>query len=152
MKESKNKEKSVFIHSSISPQFVGESIAKHQTKTSIGAHEIFLGQVRSDIIENKAVMAIEFSAYEEMANEKAAEIREEAFEKFNITCMHVYHSLGRIEIGEICFFVFASSAHRADARHAVAWLVDKIKSELPIFGKEILEDNTEIWKTNKPLK
>ena len=42
---SAKKTKNVFKEGAISSEFIGESIAKHQTKTSIGAHNIFLGQV-----------------------------------------------------------------------------------------------------------
>ena len=145
------KKKSIFIQGPISSEFIGKSIAKHQVKTNIGAHEIFLGQVRADNIEGKEVNSIEYTTYEDMAEKKAAEIRESAFEKFDLICMHIYHSLGNVNSGEICFFVFASSPHRSDARKAVAYLVDTIKIELPIFGKEIFEDQSHTWKTNKSL-
>ena len=62
--------KNVFIKGAISSEFIANSIAKHQSKTDIGAHNIFLGQVRADEINGKAVVAIEYSAYEEMANKK----------------------------------------------------------------------------------
>ena len=145
----KSKVKNCFREGAIAATFIGDSIAKHQSKTNIGAHEIFLGQVRADEIDGKTVAAIDYSAYEEMANEKFHEIREAAFEKFELTCMHIYHSLGRVNTGEICLFVFASSKHRVEARNAVAYLVDTIKTDVPIFGKEVFEDETHTWKVNK---
>ena len=59
--------RNIFQQGAIQPEFVAESIAKHQSKTGIGAHDIFLGQVRADTVDNKEVKAIEFTAYEEMA-------------------------------------------------------------------------------------
>src|SRR5210317_1609557 len=100
--------KKVFVDGAIQSDFIAESIAKHQTKTSIGAHNIFLGQVRADVVDNKIISAIEYTAYEEMANAKFHEIREATFQKFNLTCMHIYHSLGKVNTGEICLFVFVS--------------------------------------------
>jgi molybdopterin synthase catalytic subunit len=144
----KSKIKNCFREGAIAATFIGESIAKHQSKTNIGAHEIFLGQVRADEIGGKSVVAIDYAAYEEMANEKFHEIREAAFEKFELTCMHIYHSLGRVNTGEICLFVFASSKHRVEARNAVAYLVDTIKTNVPIFGKEVFEDESHTWKVN----
>jgi len=47
--------KNYFIQGSIKPQFIAEQIAKHSTKHNIGAHSIFLGQVRADEIDNKKV-------------------------------------------------------------------------------------------------
>jgi molybdopterin synthase catalytic subunit len=76
-------------------------------------------------------------------------IREEAFTKWpSMTCLHVHHSLGTIKAGELCFMVFASAPHRMAAREAVAWVVDRVKAELPIFGREVLSDSTHLWKTN----
>ncbi|MFL1011455.1 molybdenum cofactor biosynthesis protein MoaE [Flavisericum labens] len=145
---SAKKPKNVFKAGAISSEFIGESIAKHQTKTSIGAHNIFLGQVRADNINGKTVTAIEYTAYEEMANQKFYEIREAAFEKFDMTCMHIYHSLGTVKAGEICLFVFVSSPRRKVVFEALEYIVEEIKAHVPVFGKEVFEDNSHQWKVN----
>ena len=141
--------KNCFKPGPILPEFIAESIAHHQLKTDIGAHQIFLGQVRKDLINDKEVQAIEYSAHEEMANKVFHEIREEAFSKFDLTCMHIYHSIGAVKAGEICLFVFVSSGHRKPAQAAIEWLVESIKSRAPIFGKELFEDASHVWKVNK---
>lgn len=146
MKE--RKIKNIFIKGPVDPAFVGESIAKHREKTSIGGHSIFLGQVRNDIIDDSEVSAIEYTAYEEMALEKMHEIREAIFAKYQLTCMHVYHSLGLVQAGEISLFVFTSAPHRKAAMHACEELVDRIKSELPVWGKEIFDNAAHRWKEN----
>ena len=142
------KHKNVFVQGAISVGFIGESIAQHQTKTAIGAHDIFLGQVRADEIDGKIVSAIEYTAYEEMANAKFHEIRETTFGKFNLNCMHIYHSLGEVKAGEICLFVFVSSPHRKEAFKALEYVVEEIKANVPVYGKELFEDNTHQWKVN----
>jgi molybdopterin synthase catalytic subunit len=142
------KPKNIFVQGAIQATFIADSIQKHSTKTSIGGHSIFLGQVRADVIEGKKVSAIEYTAYEQMALEKMYEIRESVFEKYPLTCMHVYHSLGTVAAGEICLFVFTSSAHRKAAIDACEETVERLKAELPVWGKEILEDETHHWKVN----
>ena len=142
------KPKNIFIQGPISPQFVANDIQKHSTKTNIGAHNIFLGQVRDDIIDGKKVVAIEYSCYEEMALEKMHAIRESIFAKYDLTCMHVYHSLGRVNVGEISLFVFTSSKHRRAAIDACNELVELLKKELPVWGKELFADETHTWKQN----
>ena len=127
--------KKSFIQGRISAAFIGESIAKHQTKTAIGAHNIFIGQVRADEIEGKTVTAIEYSAYEEMAEQSFHEIREEAFAKYDLTCLHIYHSLGLVKAGEICLFVFVSAPRRKEVYEALNFLVEQIKEKVAIFGK-----------------
>ena len=140
--------KNVFKAGSISSEFIGQSIAKHQSKTTIGAHNIFLGQVRADEIDGKTITAIEYTAYEDMANAKFHEIREVTFEKFNLTCMHIYHSLGIVKAGEICLFVFVSSPKRKEVFKALEYVVEEIKAKTPVFGKEIFEDESHQWKVN----
>ena len=144
------KPKNVFVEGAIPSEKIATSIAHHQVKTNIGAHDIFLGQVRADDIDGKTVTAIEYSAYEDMANQTIHEIREAAFEKFDLTCMHIYHSLGRVKSGEICLFVFTSSAHRKECFEATRFIVEEIKAKAPIFGKEeVFEDETHFWKENR---
>ncbi|WP_298474817.1 molybdenum cofactor biosynthesis protein MoaE [uncultured Maribacter sp.] len=143
-----NKKKNVFIDGAISSAFIADSIAKHQTKTSIGAHNIFLGQVRADEVNGKKVSAIEYTTYEEMANKKFHEIREATFEKYNLTCMHIYHSIGNVNAGEICLFVFVSATRRKEVFPAIEFVVNEIKAQVPIFGKEVFEDESHQWKSN----
>ena len=142
--------KQVFVEGPIAPEFIANSIAKHQTKTIIGAHDIFLGQVRADEIDGKEVKAIDYSCYEEMANQAFHDIREEAFSKYkDLTCMHIYHSKGVVKAGEICLFVFVSSRHRKQAFQACEEIVEQIKEKVPVFGKELFEDDSYVWKENK---
>lgn len=140
--------KKIFIEGAISPEFIAESIARHQTKMNIGAHNIFLGQVRADEVGSDKVAAIEYTSYKEMAEEKLHEIREKAFEKYDLTCMHIYHSLGHIRAGEICLFIFVSSKRRKQVYEATEDIVNMVKSEVPIFGKEIFENEDYQWKVN----
>ncbi|ALJ04314.1 molybdopterin converting factor [Pseudalgibacter alginicilyticus] len=142
------KPKNVFKEGAITSEFIGNSIYKHQTKTNIGAHNIFLGQVRADEINGKIVSAIEYTAYKGMANQKFHDIRESAFKKFELSCMHIYHSLGTVKAGEICLFVFVSSPRRKVVFEALEYIVEAIKANVPIFGKEIFEDDTHQWKKN----
>jgi molybdopterin synthase catalytic subunit len=140
--------KNIFTNGPISPDFIATCIQKHQSQDSIGAHSLFLGQVRSDILQGKKVVAIDYSSYEEMALEKMTRLREYIFEKYDLTCLHVHHSKGLVKTGEICLFVMTSSIHRKAAIDACGEIIEKIKLELPIWGKEIFEDNTHHWKVN----
>ena len=146
MKE--RKPKNIFVQGPVTAVFIADSIQKHSTQTNIGAHSIFLGQVRADKKEGKTVACIEYTAYDEMALEKMHGIREDIFAKYELTCMHVYHSLGKVNAGEVSLFVFTSSAHRKAAIAACEETVERIKAELPVWGKELYEDETYQWKEN----
>jgi molybdopterin synthase catalytic subunit len=140
--------KNIFMEGAIPPSFIADSIAKHASKTGIGGHNIFLGQVRADEIEGKKVSAIEYTSNVEIALEKMHEIREAIFAKYAITCMHVHHSLGKVNAGELCLFVFTSSKHRKVAIDACTECVERIKAELPVWGKELFEGEGYQWKVN----
>ncbi len=143
------KPKNIFTQGPVDPVFVGNSIAKHATKMDIGGHSIFLGQIRSDEIEGKRVAAIDYTTYEGMALETMHRIREDIFAKYPLSCMHVHHSLGIVPAGAISLFVFTSAPHRKEAIAACAELVERIKAELPVWGKEIFEDDSYQWKQNQ---
>ena len=65
----KNKIKNIFIDGPILPSKIAESIQKHQSKKNIGGHNIFLGQVRADVINGQKVSAIDYSAQTKIANQ-----------------------------------------------------------------------------------
>ena len=94
------------------------------------------------------MVAIEYSAYEEMAEQSFYEIREAAFAKYELSCLHIYHSLGLVKTGEICLFVFVSAPRRRVVYEALEFLVEEIKEKVAIFGKELFEDESYSWKKN----
>jgi molybdopterin synthase catalytic subunit len=144
-----NKLKNIFTDGPIPADFIANSIQKHASNKTIGAHSLFLGQVRADSVNEKTVQGITYTAYEEMALTQMSHLRESIFEKYpDLTCMHVHHSLGEVKAGEICLFVFTSSRHRKVAIDACEEMVERIKAELPIWGKEWFDDATHQWKIN----
>ena len=84
-----------------------------------------------------------------MAEEVLSQIREEAFKRFDLVCMHIYHSLGVVRTGEICLFCFCiSSSQKSYFSGHYNFIVEEIKANVPIFGKEIFEDVSHQWKQN----
>ena len=130
-----------FIEGKIDPDFISEQIANHQTKTDIGAHSIFLGQVRSDKKESGIVSNIIYTAYTEMAETEISKIREEIITEYKLRCLHVFHSLGEVKAGEISFFVFGSAAHRTNVFEAIEKTVEMIKNDVPIWKRELIINN-----------
>ncbi|MDQ3019557.1 MAG: molybdenum cofactor biosynthesis protein MoaE [Bacteroidota bacterium] len=128
-----------FINGKIEPAFIGEQILMHQNKTDIGAHSIFLGQVRNDERDGKKVIKIIYTAYGEMAEKEISKIRELILKKYELKCLHVFHSIGEINSGEISIFVFGSMSHRKNLSEAIKETVDLIKTDVPIWKKEIFE-------------
>ena len=97
--------KNIFVQGPILPEKIAQSIANHATKTDIGGHSIFLGQIRADEKPAGKVIAIEYTCYEEMALEKAFEIREAVFAKYPLTRFFGYSVEGECLI---CQWIYCS--------------------------------------------
>lgn len=145
------KKKSILIEGPITPAKMADLMEKHQNKTHCGAHTVFMGQVRADEIDGKTVAAIDYSCYPEMVDKEIYEIREEAFGKYDLSCMHIYHSVGKVPVGEVSLLVMVSSAHRGPTFPSLEELVNNIKERVPIWKKEIFEDGTENWKEGEGM-
>ena len=143
------KKENIFVKGAISSNIIAEEINAVQKIKNVGAHAIFLGQVRNDTIQNKQVLAIEYSAYEEMASVVFNKIEEEANAKYSIISLIIKHSLQKVNSGEICLLVLVATAHRNEAYEASRFVVEAIKKQVPVFGKEIFADETYVWKENK---
>ncbi len=137
-----------FIEGEISPMLIAETIEKQNSDFNIGAHSMFIGQVRNDCINEKEVAAIDYSCYESMAADVLEQLIAGINNQFQLSCVKVYHSLGRVAAGKICLFVFVASKHRRNAIDGCSELVERIKKELPVWGKEIFEDENYEWKKN----
>jgi molybdopterin synthase catalytic subunit len=134
-----------FIQGPVQPESISASVSSHSRKKKLGAHTIFLGQVRNDVVEDTTIAAIEYSAYTEMADEVFYRIKEEAIEKFSLSCLHITHSLGEVKAGEISLMVFLSAPHRTKVFEALDWVVAGIKAHVPIWKKEVFENGGNRW-------
>ncbi|TAH26044.1 MAG: molybdenum cofactor biosynthesis protein MoaE [Cytophagales bacterium] len=119
-----------------------------KTDFQIGAVDIFIGQIREDIINNHPVKAIDYTAYELMAEASILNISELIAHEYELHKVVVLHSIGRVKVGEISLFVLVASKHRVSVFEACRAVVEKIKKEVPIWGKEILDTGEEVWKKN----
>ena len=126
----------------ISPQQVTEIITE-ASKPNVGAHSIFLGQVRKDKIEGQDVTEIEYSAYDEMVTNEMQKVINIVVDKYaDIKRIYIMHAKGVVKVGEISLLVFVACGHRVQAFRSVADIVNLIKERVPIWKKEFLEDNS----------
>ena len=137
------------INGPVTPAAILEIIEKGGKNKECGAHSLFLGQVRSDQADGKFVKAIEYSAYEEMVTMEADKINKSVLSEFDdVKTIEVVHSKGLVKSGEISLLVMVSAGHRDHASKACAKAVELIKEKLPIWKKEIFEDDSGQWKQN----
>jgi molybdopterin synthase catalytic subunit len=114
------------INSPIFPDIISTHLAKVGSRKDTGGHSVFLGQVRNDILGGKRVAAIDYSAYEPMLNGEADKIVDEIKKEFNdVISLVILH-----------------------ATRACSQAVELIKERLPVWKKEIFEDDSHRWREN----
>jgi molybdopterin synthase catalytic subunit len=140
------------IDGPLPPGVISDVVANAGNDTDSGGHSLFVGQVRRDLVDGKYVKAIEYSAYEEMVMSEADKIKKSILSEFDdVRKIEILHSRGTVNAGEISLVVLVSAGHRNDAIKACSKTVELIKQKLPIWKKEIFEDNSEQWKENDSL-
>jgi molybdopterin synthase catalytic subunit len=107
-----------------------------------GAIATFLGTVRARS-RGRDVIALEYEAYEEMAEEVMAGIADEIQARFDLCKVAMTHRLGRVEIGETSVAIAVSAPHRQDALAACADAIEALKSQVPLWKKELYEGGEE---------
>lgn len=131
----------------VSQEIILKQIEKMNGRTDAGGHSIFLGQVRADTVNGKTVKAIEYSAYIELVNVAAEKISKTLLSEFtDVKSIDIIHSTGRVNSGEISLLVTVSAGHRLHAIQACSKAVELIKENLPVWKKEIYEDDSHKWK------
>jgi molybdopterin synthase catalytic subunit len=140
-------EENFLISGPVTSGIMSELIEKMGRNTNCGGHMLFLGQVRADEIDGKTVKAIEYSAYSEMVNVEAEKIKTSILSEFrDVKSIIIIHSTGKVKAGEISLLVLVSAGHRQQAMEACNKTVELIKADLPVWKKEIFEDDSHIWK------
>ncbi|MCE5346002.1 MAG: molybdenum cofactor biosynthesis protein MoaE [Bacteroidales bacterium] len=135
------------IKGPVTHELISLFLKKIGEKTDSGGHSVFIGQVRADKINGKKVKLIEYSAYEELVKVEADKIIKTVLSEFNdVKSIELVHSTGNVKAGEISLFVLVSAGHRHQAIQACSKTVELVKEKLPVWKKEIFEDNSHEWK------
>lgn len=113
-----------------------------------GGIDVFIGTVRN-ATKGKAVVRLEFEAYEPMAVREMEKIAQQAIEKFSVQRIAVHHRVGTLEVGEVPVVIAVSAPHRGAAFDACRYCIDTLKETVPIWKKEIFEDG-EVWVAAHP--
>ena len=109
-----------------------------------GAVALFLGIVRNSN-DGRPVSGMEYEGYGDMAREQLAAIVREAAGRANSDRVAVVHRLGELEVGEVSVAIAVSSPHRAEAFDAARYVIEEIKTRLPIWKRERYLDGEAEW-------
>lgn len=118
-------------------------LAAHVESASRGAVVSFVGLVR-DHHGGRAVVRLEYSAYEPMAEAECARIIAEAEARWPVA-VALRHRVGELAIGETAVAVAAAAAHRGEAFDACRRVIEEVKSRVPIWKREYYADGSVAW-------
>ena len=107
---------------------------------SAGALSIFIGNVRNHGRFGN-VSEIYYETYNEMAQEKMREIENEAQTKWGIKKLVAIHRIGNLKVGETSIIIGVSSEHRHEAFEACKYVINNVKTRVPIWKKEISRES-----------
>ncbi len=119
-----------------------ESIKMHHPNA--GGLVIFSGEAREQS-HGKIVSHLEYEAHPVFAEKLIEQILLESKQKWNLIYAHAIHRIGRVDISESAVLVLTSSRHRKESFEANQSIIYRIKTEVPIWKKEIYLDKTYEW-------
>lgn len=108
-----------------------------------GGTTLFVGTVR-DQDHGRAVVSLEYSAHPTALAELERVISEVADSAPGVA-LAALHRVGALAIGDIAVVVAAAAPHRGDAFVAARTLIDRIKSEVPLWKQQEFTDGEREW-------
>ena len=114
-----------------------------------GAYASFEGWVR-DNNQGRPVSALTYESYRALAETEGGKILDEAMQRFAIVEAVCVHRIGRLELGELAVWVGVSAGHRDAAFAACRWIIDEVKSRVPIWKREHYSDGNAGWQHPEP--
>ncbi|TFF86080.1 MAG: hypothetical protein EU551_02580 [Promethearchaeota archaeon] len=122
------------------------SIKDHPNINKAGAIVTFTGIMRGEEADKK-VERLKIDSYKEMAEKVLKKIVDE--EKGNgIIDIQIVHLIGEFMPGEDLVYVVVLGAHRQECFRTIEKVVNRYKTEAPLWKKEILENGKEYWVNN----
>jgi molybdopterin synthase catalytic subunit len=100
-----------------------------------GGLTLFVGVVR-DNADGRAVEAMEYEAYEPMAEKEMQRIEGDLSARFPSVRLVMRHRIGRLAVGEVAVVVAASAPHREEAFAACRAGIEEIKTRVPVWKRE----------------
>lgn len=110
----------------------------------VGGYASFEGWVR-DHNDGRAVHGLRYEAYAALAEAEGERVLAEALAKFDILDAVCVHRVGDLAIGELAVWVGVSAAHRDAAFAACRFVIDEVKSRVPIWKHERYADGDAGW-------
>lgn len=128
---------------------VREDIAPERLRAAVadpaaGAEVVFVGTARG-VTAGRVTRSLHYEAHEPLAAEALARLCADAVARFDLVACAVEHRLGPVGVGAAAVALATSAPHRDGAFAAAAWLMERIKAEVPIWKREEWADGLREW-------
>ena len=112
-----------------------------------GAILIFEGTTRNHF-GGKKVLELRYEAYEEMARKELQGLVYSLETEHSTSRVAIVHRLGVVEVGETSVAIAVSAPHREEAYTVSRKAIDRLKTSIPIWKKEMYQEGAS-WKANQ---
>jgi len=109
-------------------------LAGRRMSNDMGAVVYFLGVVRGTE-ENKPISAIEYEAFQRMAEHQFNLLFDQVEKRWPIESVRLIHRVGVVKVNEPSLWVEVVGPHRGEGFAACQWLIDEMKRVVPIWKK-----------------
>ncbi len=109
-----------------------------------GAVVTFKGIVRQEE-GGRTLQFLHYESETDLALKEMEKIIQEALDLFKIKDAYAVHRIGDLKPGEVSLFVVVQSEHRDEGFKACIYIVDSIKSRVPIWKEDVYEDGDRKW-------
>lgn len=113
------------------------------SRPTAGAVVLFLGTARDHSPGKTGITHLEYEAYPEMVEAKLTEVVNDAVTRWDLQVVVVEHRVGMVAVGDPSVAVAVAAGHRDEAFAAGRFLIDELKSRVPIWKKEHWEGGAE---------
>ena len=131
---------------------INVSTASELPTIGCGGECVFIGRTRPEAhAEHGDLTALQYDCYEDMARTELALIADEAITEFSVRCIRITHSVGNVPVHDASVVIAVGSNHRNEACKACRFLIDNLKTRVPIWKQE--KWKTEMtWVAGEPLE
>ena len=132
-----------------------EEVSEFLRVEETGGIDIFLGTTRrwteteekaagGETVRRETIL-LEYECYKPMALKEMHRLVDEAFACWPVRRACLLHRIGEVPLREISVIAGVAAPHRADAFAACRYLIDTLKTRVPIWKKEHFVDGDSRW-------
>ena len=109
-----------------------------------GGVNVFVGVTRA-WTGDQQTSELSYECYRPMAEKEMKRLLIEAVRQWPIVKACMLHRIGRVDPGEPSVIIGVATPHRNESFEACRFLIDSLKTQVPIWKKETYSDGTKEW-------